>query len=74
MALPEWDYASVWIVLVKVEARSGETVAPIALSARNLSTEQMIELGVPKLLGIKRPPYPTGATVLSFLRRKTHKA
>lgn len=64
MTVPEWRYASIWIVLVKVEARSGEPLAPLALVAKNASTEQMIELGVPKLLSVKHPPYPTGAQAL----------
>ena len=54
------DFASAWIVIAKVMIRSGERVQPIAFVAQDIERGSLIEIGVPKLLGVRHPPYPTG--------------
>jgi hypothetical protein len=58
--LPSNFFTSIWVVVVAVQARSGEQLAPLALAAKAVGMGQLVELGVPKLLGVIRPPYPTG--------------
>ncbi|MFZ4809548.1 MAG: DNA polymerase [Hyphomicrobiaceae bacterium] len=57
-------FASVWIVVFAATAKSGEVVAPLALSARDAKTGLQIAIGAPKLFGVRRPPYPTGPRTL----------
>ena len=57
-------FSCTWIVLVAVEARPGERLAPLALIAKDVSSNRIVEIGVPKLRGVRRPPYPTGPQAL----------
>lgn len=53
-------FADAWIVIAKVMTRSGERAQPIAFVAQDIERGSLIEIGVPKLLGVRHPPYPTG--------------
>ncbi len=64
MNSPFTHFSSIWIVVVAVDAVSGERSAPLALAAKDVGTGCLIEIGVPKLLGIRHPPYPTGPQAL----------
>lgn len=60
-------FTSIWIVVVAVQAGSGEATAPISVVASDLEGHQF-EIGTPKLLSVRFPPYPTGprALVVTF--------
>ena len=57
-------FNSVWIVIAKVHTRFGERHQPLVLLARDVGSNMVVELGVPKLLGVRHPPYPTGPQAL----------
>ncbi len=57
-------FASVWVVVVAATTRSGEAPSPVALAAQDARTGLLIEIGVPRLLGIRHAPYPTGPQAL----------
>jgi hypothetical protein len=54
------NFSSVWIVVVAVAAPPGERSTPVALAAIDVETSSLVEIGAPRLLGVRRPPYPTG--------------
>lgn len=58
------NFTSVWCILVAVEDLPGERLKPLALGALDISTTGVVQIGVPKLWGIRRPPYPTGPQAL----------
>ena len=57
-------FSSIWCIVVAVETRPGERLEPIAIAARDLSSTAVVQLGIPKLRGVRRPPYPTGPLTL----------
>lgn len=57
-------FSSVWIVVFAVSAVPGENVSPIAMVAKDAASGCLVEVGVPKLLSIRKPPYPTGPRAL----------
>ena len=64
MRPPYTYFGSVWVVVVAVSAGPGERLEPLALAAKDFGTGSLIEIGVPKLYGVRRPPYPTGSQAL----------
>lgn len=64
MSLTIVNGASVWLVLVKVSAISGECRSPTALVAQAIGSQRIIEIDLPRLKGVTHPPYPTGAQTL----------
>ncbi len=57
-------FSSVWIVVFATSAAPGEKTTAIALAARDAASGFLVEIGVPKLLGLRTPPYPTGPQAL----------
>ena len=57
-------FASIWCIVVAVETRPGERLEPIAIAAMDLAAAAVVQVGMPKLRGIRRPPYPTGPHTL----------
>lgn len=57
---PVPGFSSVWIVVVAVAALPGERSIPVALAAVDIETGSLVEIGAPRLLGVRHPPYPTG--------------
>ena len=58
------NFESIWCAVVAVETRPGEQLMPTAIAARNLAVAAPVQVGIPKLRGIRRPPYPTGPHTL----------
>lgn len=58
------SFTSIWCIVVAVERQPGERLKPIAIAAIDLAAETEVQLGIPKLRGIRRPPYPTGPQTL----------
>lgn len=57
-------FASIWYIVVEVELQPGERLEPTAIAAMDLAAACVVQIGVPKLRGIRRPPYPTGPQAL----------
>ncbi len=64
MILPLRSFTGVMIVVFAVSQKLGEPVAPVQLAAKDLRLNNTIQIGMPKLGGIRRPPYPTGPKTL----------
>ncbi len=64
MLRPAALFSSTWVVLVVVTRRPGEPLQPVAIAALDLMTGRTQEHGAPRLLNMKRPPYPTGPQAL----------
>jgi DNA polymerase-1 len=60
----DMHFSSIWIVVCAATASPGRISSPIALAAQDVKTGFLIEIGVPRLLGVRRPPYPTGPQAL----------
>ena len=58
------NFGSIWCIVVAVETRPGECLEPIAIAAMDLSSTAVVQVGMPKLRGVRRPPYPTGPLTL----------
>ena len=61
---PILGFSSIWVIVVAVRMLAGERPEPIALAAREIHGNSIIEIGAPRLLDVKRPPYPTGPQAL----------
>lgn len=57
-------FPSIWIVVFAAKTLPGERTSPVALAATNAATGMLVEVGMPKLLTVRRPPYPTGPQAL----------
>lgn len=58
------QFASIWCIVAAVNTRPGERIEPTAIAAMDLAAAAEIQIGIPKLLGVRRPPYPTGPQTL----------
>lgn len=58
------QFASIWCIVVAADTRPGECPQPIAIAAMDLSSTAVVQVGIPKLRGVRRPPYPTGPYTL----------
>jgi DNA polymerase-1 len=59
------SFCSVWIVICGVLLRPGEPLAPVYVAAANTEQPDRVrQIGAPKLMGCRRPPYPTGPQCL----------
>ena len=60
-----FGFSSVWIVICGVLVRPGEPLTPAYIGAANVAKlEQVRQVDAAKLLGLLRPPYPTGPKCL----------
>lgn len=57
-------FSSIWIVVFAASTVPGERASPVALAAKDVETGLIVEIGVPRLLKVRRPPYPTGPQAL----------
>jgi hypothetical protein len=62
--LPCVHFTAIWIVAVVAVSRAGECPEPVALAAIEILGNDIIEVASPRLLALKRPPYPTGQDTL----------
>jgi hypothetical protein len=53
-----------WVVVAAVATSPGEKSTPVALAAIEIATGHLVECGAPRLLGSRRPLYPTGPQVV----------
>lgn len=61
---PILGFSSIWVIVVAVRVQAGERPQPIALAAKEVCSNDIIEMGTPRLLDVKSPPYPTGPQAL----------
>lgn len=54
------DFTNAWIVIARIMIESGEKAQPIAFVAQDIERGSLIEIGMPRLLDVRHPPYPTG--------------
>ena len=52
-------FSSIWIAVSAIKAKRGEVVTPVSFAVSDLAGHHF-EIGVPKLRGVRFPPYPTG--------------
>jgi hypothetical protein len=64
MIVQSTPFASIWIVVVAVAARPGECLEPQLVAATDHVTKLVVEIGMPALCLVNRPPYPTDADCL----------
>ena len=57
-------FSSVWCIVFAVEHLPGEQVKPIALAALDISQPSEVQIGTPKLMNVRFPPYSTGPQAL----------
>lgn len=53
-------FSSVWIVIVHNHRAPGEPASPGLLAAREIQSSEAVQIGAPKLLSERLPPYATG--------------
>ncbi|MEO0810584.1 MAG: DNA polymerase [Pseudomonadota bacterium] len=57
-------FASIWIVVCCIQRCGGNKAQPVFVVALDTSTGKITQIGMPKLEGQRRPPYPTGPQAL----------
>ena len=50
-------FTNIWVIVVAVSAHPGERLEPLTLAAKNVRTNDLVEIGTPMLLGVRHPPY-----------------
>lgn len=58
------SFSSVWVVVFADTKRHGEPVRPLALAAMETRGGRLVEIGMPKLGGVRNVPFPTGPQCL----------
>ena len=58
------SFTSIWIVVVAASRRPGEAPIPVAIAALDVVTGRVLEIGMPKLRGVRHAPFSTGPKAL----------
>ncbi len=66
MHCSEWGIESISVVLCGVTHEAGECPTPRYVAVASVPGTDAVQIGIPKLLHLRRPPYPTGRLALAI--------